>query len=128
MADHSTLTASRLPVELWKIVFGYVPPTAARTCLSLSHLFHDLAAPQLFATIRIHFGSWKGAYGMDTAMSPKESTRAYELSRTLLENISADAVFASYIKHIHVLAFLSGDQVSITGWWHLYHSTTEPPH
>lgn len=113
MTNVTPHAALQLPVELWKIIFGYLPSTAARTCLSLSRLFHDLAAPQLFSTLRIHLGSWKSVYGIEAGPPSKESERRYELSCALLDNIHTDAVFASYVKHFYVLAFVFGGQAEV---------------
>ncbi|KZT64748.1 hypothetical protein DAEQUDRAFT_814798 [Daedalea quercina L-15889] len=96
-----------LPTEVWQIVFGYLPCVAARKCLSVSHFFHDLAAPLLFATVRIEFGCWKAGYGLIEKPPGGSSERR---TCCILLRIITDHVFASYIKHLHVLAFSGGDR------------------
>ena len=89
------------------MVFSYLPPTALQQCLSVSQLFHAFAAPLLFATIRLHFGCWQDSHPVQVQPSAVERQRAYDTSCLVLCRIIKDPEFASYVRHLHVFAFVN---------------------
>ncbi|KAH9829836.1 uncharacterized protein C8Q71DRAFT_862943 [Rhodofomes roseus] len=96
----------RLPPEVWQIVLSFTTFGTNRNCLSVSKLFHNLAARMLFSSLRIQFGSWRIALrcGPGKPSAEESFTNVCKPYDVLLRVIN-DPVFASYIKHVDILPF-----------------------
>ncbi|TFY50098.1 hypothetical protein EVJ58_g11191 [Rhodofomes roseus] len=99
--DVETRWTERLPPEVWQIVLHFTSSETIRDCLGVSRLFHDIAARKIFSSLRIRFGSLEVAYEL-TDKPPEDNE-----CRTccVLLRILTDTVFASYVKHLDILAF-----------------------
>ncbi|KZT64745.1 hypothetical protein DAEQUDRAFT_586077 [Daedalea quercina L-15889] len=95
-----------IPPEIWQMVLGSLPRHAARECLFVSKLFHDLAARLLFSTLRIRLGSWQVRLGY--ADEPPEEDSGHT-SCELLLGVITNPVFASYVKYLQILASAGND-------------------
>lgn len=89
------------PPELWRMIIGHLPRDTAQKCLSVSRMFHAFAAPILFSTLRLRFGSWQIEYGY-AVIAPEEDSGCK--SCCILLRIITDPIFASWIKHLQIIA------------------------
>lgn len=94
------------PPELWRMVVSHLPRDTARQCLFVSKMFHAFAASLLFSTIRLRFGSWQVEYGFN-GIPPEEDSGCR--SCCIVLRIISDPVFASYVKHLQVIAYPGHD-------------------
>ncbi|KAH9829829.1 uncharacterized protein C8Q71DRAFT_788665 [Rhodofomes roseus] len=92
-----------LPPELWQIILDFAPSATIRECLAVSKLLHDVAAPIVFSALRIHFGAWQADSESGTQWAEGDCVRR---SCSMLLHIMTDPIFASYVKHLDVLAFV----------------------
>ncbi|KAH9925772.1 uncharacterized protein B0H18DRAFT_1211335 [Fomitopsis serialis] len=100
--------SGQIPPEIWQMVLRYLPQSTTRECLFVSRVFHDLAARSLFSTLRIQFGSWQFIYGVPITVPIRSSGQR---SCAALLRIITDPVFASYVKHLYILAFATNDAI-----------------
>ncbi|KAH9829837.1 uncharacterized protein C8Q71DRAFT_390099 [Rhodofomes roseus] len=113
---------SRLPPELWvKIVEG-LPRGAARSCLFVNKLFHDVALPTVFARIALSFGAFE-AQQAPTEKSLDEPAlarlRTLEESRSrraleILARIAQDQTFAELVRTLQIQA-CNADEDELSG-------------
>ncbi|KAH9837956.1 uncharacterized protein C8Q71DRAFT_755366 [Rhodofomes roseus] len=91
----------RLPPELWQIILSFAPSATMRECLAVSKLLHDIAAPMVFSALRIQFGAWQAERDI-----PWVEEDCGCRSCCVLLHIMTNSMFASYVKHLDVLAFV----------------------
>ena len=101
------------PPEIWRAIISYLPRETARECLLVSRMFHAFAVALLFSTLRLRFGSWQVEYGF-TDEPPEEDSACR--SCCILLRIIADPVFASYVKHLQIIAFPGHDAAFEICW------------
>ncbi|KAH9925771.1 uncharacterized protein B0H18DRAFT_1008165 [Fomitopsis serialis] len=108
---------SHLPPELWVKIVESLPLDAARTCLSVNKLFHDVALSTVFARIALGLGTLE-AHDLAPEGFPhiRASLRLVEERRTrrsleILERIASDLAFGRVVKSLQVQA-CNADDVS----------------
>ena len=85
--DAQTSTVECVPIEIWNEVFGMFPLTTVQQCLSVSRLFHDLAAPILFSTLYIRLDV---QYDYRALTSPAEQTKNMPRWASILLHITSN--------------------------------------
>ena len=85
--DAQTSTVECVPIEIWNEVFWMFPLTTVQQCLSVSRLFHDLAAPILFSTLYIRLDV---QYDYRALTSPAEQTKNMPRWASILLHITSN--------------------------------------
>ncbi|KZT64752.1 hypothetical protein DAEQUDRAFT_814802 [Daedalea quercina L-15889] len=104
-------SVSLLPSEVWQEVFAWLHQDAARTCLSVSKEFHDLASRVVFRKLTVYFGSWESTEASDDVYEAEQEAldaledRMSSLSSAILHRISHDPTFATIVQSLDVRAY-----------------------
>ncbi|CAA7258956.1 unnamed protein product [Cyclocybe aegerita] len=106
------MASALLPIEIWSHILRQVPKSNLSQVLEVCSLFHDLAVPILFESIKIYFMNGQNGLSMlNTDDSLWMEEIAYKLMRRsweLLNHIAHNLRFASYVKSITVIAYADG--------------------
>ena len=99
--------------DLWVDIVQQLPRDTARTCLSVSRHFHDLALRVVFARVSLSFEAFELQYYPDVVVL-RNSDLIYgrqevqrRRARELLERMANDASLASAIQTLQIHASMS---------------------
>ncbi|KAI1796940.1 hypothetical protein LXA43DRAFT_495097 [Ganoderma leucocontextum] len=108
-----------LPTELWYPIIYMLPSLDQKTCLSVSKIFHDIAATSVFSHVTISLGFWRpfefeSEYD-DLATEEKAAMkRQANTSYDVLRHIMRTPDFAKKVKKLSVRAFANaGEEMQI---------------
>jgi hypothetical protein len=75
------------PAEIWAMIVEDLPPSSQRSCLSVSHLLHDIAIRPLFSMIKLDL-----------------RRNGRRCAPDMLDRIVSDREFARLVKKLVVIA------------------------
>ncbi|TFK44928.1 hypothetical protein BDQ12DRAFT_673828 [Crucibulum laeve] len=103
------------PPEIWSQVFQHLPKSHQKNLLAISRVFHDVAIPFVFSSIKIYFMSGGAGRPIVDTSDPSfyEATceRLMRRSWEILHYIARQPNFARVVKSVTVIAFTDSSSI-----------------
>jgi len=101
-----------LPPEIIVHVIQFLPKSGRKACLFVSRRLHDLAFPEVFSSVTVHFGAWEGHYPEEVYEQEMPDAHWHALmdarnalSAEILRHMALDSSFARAVRRLEIRAF-----------------------